>query len=215
MRRWSPTRTKSRKASSSWTRRRRRSTTRGACRRRARRTLRGARWREARHGARGVDASREGADGLPAPDVRPGFVAFVRKRLYLGCADGALELGQVQPDGKQPMDARAFAAGLQNVKSGNLEWGACMAEEKHRPRARAPTAATRRVRMRDQARRAMVASAVAASTDSVGRGLRVAAGLRGARRVNRRRARHGVSRCRWAPSCASARRSRTTSSKRS
>lgn len=69
------------------------------------------------------DASREGADGLPAPDVRPGFVAFVRKRLYLGCADGALELGQVQPDGKQPMDARAFAAGLQNVKSGNLEWG--------------------------------------------------------------------------------------------
>ena len=56
------------------------------------------------------------------PPVEPGFVSFFQKRLYLGCADGLLELFGVQPDGKQPMDARAFAAGLQNVKSGTLEW---------------------------------------------------------------------------------------------
>ena len=66
-------------------------------------------------------AAREG-ECADLPPVEPGFVSFFQKRLYLGCADGLLELFEVQPDGKQPMDARAFAAGLQNVKSGTLEW---------------------------------------------------------------------------------------------
>lgn len=54
--------------------------------------------------------------------VEAGRVAFARKRLLLGCADAPLELIGVQPAGKKPMDARSFAAGLQNVKSGNLTW---------------------------------------------------------------------------------------------
>lgn len=54
--------------------------------------------------------------------VETGRVAFVRKRLLIGCADAPLELLSVQPAGKKPMDARSFAAGLQNVKSGNLTW---------------------------------------------------------------------------------------------
>ncbi|HIR02087.1 MAG TPA: methionyl-tRNA formyltransferase [Candidatus Aveggerthella stercoripullorum] len=66
-------------------------------------------------------AAREG-ECADLPSVEPGFVSFFQKRLYLGCTDGLLELFEVQPDGKQPMDARAFAAGLQNVKSGTLEW---------------------------------------------------------------------------------------------
>ena len=63
----------------------------------------------------------DGEDGAPA--VGQGRVAFVRKRLYLGCAAGALEILEVQPDGKKPMEAKAFASGLQGVKSGALEWG--------------------------------------------------------------------------------------------
>ncbi len=51
-----------------------------------------------------------------------GAVRFVSKRLYLGCADGALEVLRLKPDGKQSMDASAFASGVQHIKSGTVTW---------------------------------------------------------------------------------------------
>jgi methionyl-tRNA formyltransferase len=56
--------------------------------------------------------------------LRPGRIIMFEKRLYLGCADGAVELVSIRPDGKKTMDAKAFAAGVQNVKSGLITWEA-------------------------------------------------------------------------------------------
>lgn len=56
--------------------------------------------------------------------LRPGRIIMFEKRLYLGCADGAVEITSLRPDGKKTMDARAFAAGVQNVKSGLITWEA-------------------------------------------------------------------------------------------
>lgn len=56
--------------------------------------------------------------------LRPGRIIMFEKRLYLGCADGAVEITSLRPDGKKTMDARAFAAGVQNVKSGLVSWEA-------------------------------------------------------------------------------------------
>ena len=39
-----------------------------------------------------------------------------------GAADGAVEVHEVKPDGKQAMDARSFAAGIQGIKDGGLTW---------------------------------------------------------------------------------------------
>ena len=55
-------------------------------------------------------------------DIAQGRVAFVQKRLFLGCADGAFEIVEIKPDGKKDMDAKSFAAGVQNIKSGEIEW---------------------------------------------------------------------------------------------
>ena len=57
-----------------------------------------------------------------AAGTRPGEVRFAGKRLFLGMADGALEVGALKPDGKQTMDARSFAAGVQGIKDGGLTW---------------------------------------------------------------------------------------------
>ena len=57
-----------------------------------------------------------------AAGIRPGEVRFAGKRLFLGMADGALEVGALKPDGKQTMDARSFAAGVQGIKDGGLTW---------------------------------------------------------------------------------------------
>lgn len=54
--------------------------------------------------------------------VPSGAVRFVGKRLFLGCADGALEAIEVKPDGKKPMAAAAFAAGVQGIKNNTIEW---------------------------------------------------------------------------------------------
>ncbi|MBR3689910.1 MAG: methionyl-tRNA formyltransferase, partial [Eggerthellaceae bacterium] len=54
-------------------------------------------------------------------ELVPGWAAFIRKRLYLMCDDGLLEVLEVKPDGKKAMDAKSFAAGLQQLKSG-VEW---------------------------------------------------------------------------------------------
>lgn len=56
--------------------------------------------------------------------MEPGSVRFAGKRLFLGAADGAAEVVSVKPDGKAAMDAKAFAAGIQNIKSGSLTWEA-------------------------------------------------------------------------------------------
>lgn len=57
-------------------------------------------------------------------DMQPGVVRYVGKRLFLGAADGAVEIAEIKPDGKQVMDAKAFAAGVQGIKNNTLTWGA-------------------------------------------------------------------------------------------
>ncbi len=46
------------------------------------------------------------------PSLAAGAVSVASKRVYLGCADGAIEVLSVKPDGKRQMDASAWAAGL-------------------------------------------------------------------------------------------------------
>jgi len=45
----------------------------------------------------------------------PGAVAVAKDAVALGCADGALELTEVRPDGKRQMDAGSWGRGLQHV----------------------------------------------------------------------------------------------------
>ncbi|WP_139652906.1 methionyl-tRNA formyltransferase [Raoultibacter phocaeensis] len=59
------------------------------------------------------------AGGLAAGSVR-----FAGKRLFLGAADGAVEVLSVKPDGKKAMDAKSFAAGIQGIKGDTHTWGA-------------------------------------------------------------------------------------------
>lgn len=65
-----------------------------------------------------VDALSE-ALGSP---LEAGKAILWRKHLLLGCSDGVLEIFELKPDGKRAMDAIAFAAGVQGMKSG-VEWG--------------------------------------------------------------------------------------------
>ena len=53
-------------------------------------------------------------------DVAPGVVTVEHGRVWLGCADGALEILRVKPDGKREMEASAWAAGL---RGDGLTWG--------------------------------------------------------------------------------------------
>lgn len=69
-----------------------------------------------------VVAAQLPEEGALAADLVPGQVAFIAKRLYLGFADGALELVSVHPSGKKLMSAKDFAAGLQGVKRGEVTW---------------------------------------------------------------------------------------------
>lgn len=59
-----------------------------------------------------------------AKDLQPGAVRYAGKRLFLGAADGAVEIAEIKPDGKQIMDAKAFASGVQGIKNNTLTWGA-------------------------------------------------------------------------------------------
>ena len=63
--------------------------------------------------ARVTGAVAVGAAGSAsnAPRVAPGALAIAGKRVYLGCADGALEVTAVKPDGKREMASAAWAAG--------------------------------------------------------------------------------------------------------
>lgn len=60
-------------------------------------------------GGKGVRVLRATA---ASESVAAGDVRVARGRVLLGCADGALELLEVKPDGKREMDARSWAAGL-------------------------------------------------------------------------------------------------------
>ena len=62
------------------------------------------------------------AKDLGIEGMQTGMVAFVRKRLFIGCADGALEVCAIKPDGKKEMDAASFASGVQDIKSGTKTW---------------------------------------------------------------------------------------------
>ncbi len=54
--------------------------------------------------------------------LEPGRVIYRWKRLFLGCFDGPIEVLSIRPDSKKAMTAQAFAAGVQNVKSGVVSW---------------------------------------------------------------------------------------------
>ncbi|MDO4183512.1 MAG: methionyl-tRNA formyltransferase [Coriobacteriia bacterium] len=56
--------------------------------------------------------------------VAPGALALTQKRLVMGFADGALQVCQVKPDGKNAMAGAAFAAGVQGIKAAGAAWGA-------------------------------------------------------------------------------------------
>ena len=53
-------------------------------------------------------------------DVAAGTVVAAHGHVWLGCADGALEVLRVKPDGKREMEAGAWAAGL---RGDGLAWG--------------------------------------------------------------------------------------------
>lgn len=55
-----------------------------------------------------------------APRVAEGSYAVAGGRVYLGCADGALELVSIKPDGKREMDAKSWAAGQRDAAG---TWG--------------------------------------------------------------------------------------------
>lgn len=58
------------------------------------------------------------ARAVNEPQVESGVVLAQKKHVYLGCADGALEVLGVKPDGKKEMPAAAWASGLR----GELTW---------------------------------------------------------------------------------------------
>ncbi|MCI8452735.1 MAG: methionyl-tRNA formyltransferase [Eggerthellaceae bacterium] len=58
----------------------------------------------------------------PAAQAAPGDALVAAKRLVLACADGALEVTGLKPDGKKPMDGRAFAAGCPALRDEKGTW---------------------------------------------------------------------------------------------
>lgn len=64
-------------------------------------------------GVRALDARVAGES------VASGVVLVRKGRVFLGCADGALELLRVKPDGKREMNVSAWASGL---RGDNLTW---------------------------------------------------------------------------------------------
>jgi len=64
------------------------------------------------------------AAAQPSMAAEPGSVSFEGKRLLLGCAQGALEVLELKPDGKRQRAAADFAAGSLEVRSGQAAWSA-------------------------------------------------------------------------------------------
>lgn len=57
-------------------------------------------------------------------NMKPGELRFVAKRLFIQASDFPYEIQSVKPDGKNAMDAKAFAAGVQGIKNGGYTWEA-------------------------------------------------------------------------------------------
>ena len=55
---------------------------------------------------------------LSNKDLKPGEVLVEAGHLYLGFADGSVEVLEIKPDGKRIMDAKSFTAGIHDVASG-------------------------------------------------------------------------------------------------
>lgn len=67
-----------------------------------------------------VRVMRTAAVDVASPSVAAGSFTVKGGRVYMGCADGSLELISIKPDGKREMDAKSWAAG-QREDSG--AWG--------------------------------------------------------------------------------------------
>ncbi len=52
----------------------------------------------------------------------PGQVRLRGSRLFLGCADGPIEVMRLKPDGKKEMAAAAFARGIQGIQADDVTW---------------------------------------------------------------------------------------------
>ncbi len=65
--------------------------------------------------------AHDAIDCLAHP-LEPGQLAFVDKRLFMGMAEGVLEVLRLKPQGKKAMDAQSFAAGIQNIKNQTKNW---------------------------------------------------------------------------------------------
>lgn len=59
-----------------------------------------------------------------AGGIVPGDLRLFRKRLIMGCSGGAVEALIVKPEGKQHMEGRSFAAGVQGLKNDGATWEA-------------------------------------------------------------------------------------------
>lgn len=58
-----------------------------------------------------VRVMRAAAVDVASPSVAAGSFTVKGGRVYMGCADGSLELISIKPDGKREMDAKSWAAG--------------------------------------------------------------------------------------------------------
>lgn len=58
-----------------------------------------------------VRVMRAAAVDATSPSVAAGSFTVKGGRVYMGCADGSLELISIKPDGKREMDAKSWAAG--------------------------------------------------------------------------------------------------------
>lgn len=66
---------------------------------------------------------------IPGGNMEAGAVRFAAKRLFLGCAQGVVEVKMLKPDGKKAMSAAAFAAGIQGIKQQGTTWQGIHGEE--------------------------------------------------------------------------------------
>ncbi|MDE6120501.1 MAG: hypothetical protein K2F63_01780, partial [Muribaculaceae bacterium] len=58
-----------------------------------------------------------------AVGLKPGQLEMAGKKVLVGCGSGtALELTQVQPAGKRPMDAADWLRGLRPGENGRRPW---------------------------------------------------------------------------------------------
>ena len=68
----------------------------------------------------------EDADGKEiCSKMGAGDAVFAHKRLFVGAADAGVEILRVRPDGKKSMEAKAFAGGIQGIKTASIRWGRC------------------------------------------------------------------------------------------